>query len=63
MATTIYLDESGCLGWKLDAPYQRGGSSRHSLLLLQSFRMAAKRSSPVLYEAYTSDANVLLAAS
>ncbi|MCG1048758.1 MULTISPECIES: DUF3800 domain-containing protein [Mycetohabitans] len=28
MRATIYLDESGCLGWKLDAPYQRGGSSR-----------------------------------
>ncbi|GAA0788957.1 DUF3800 domain-containing protein [Cupriavidus gilardii] len=32
MAITIYLDESGCLGWKLDAPYQRGGSSRHFTL-------------------------------
>ncbi len=28
MGATIYLDESGCLGWKLEAPYQRGGSSR-----------------------------------
>lgn len=28
MRATIYLDESGCLGWKLDAPYQRGGSNR-----------------------------------
>lgn len=28
MGVTIYLDESGCLGWKLDAPYQQGGSSR-----------------------------------
>lgn len=25
----IYLDESGDLGWKFDAPYRRGGSSRH----------------------------------
>ena len=25
----IYLDESGDLGWKLDAPYMQGGSSRH----------------------------------
>ncbi|VAW69461.1 hypothetical protein MNBD_GAMMA09-1760 [hydrothermal vent metagenome] len=25
----IYLDESGDLGWKLDAPYRNGGSSRH----------------------------------
>lgn len=32
MAITIYLDESGCLGWQLDAPYQRGGSSRHFTL-------------------------------
>ncbi|RFU49366.1 DUF3800 domain-containing protein [Paraburkholderia sp. DHOC27] len=28
MAATIYLDESGCLGWRLDQPYLRGGSSR-----------------------------------
>ncbi|WP_322060006.1 DUF3800 domain-containing protein [Paraburkholderia sp. J63] len=28
LGATIFLDESGCLGWKLDAPYQRGGSSR-----------------------------------
>lgn len=25
----IYLDESGDLGWKFDAPYRNGGSSRH----------------------------------
>jgi hypothetical protein len=25
----IYLDESGDLGWKFDAPYRVGGSSRH----------------------------------
>jgi hypothetical protein len=25
----IYLDESGDLGWKLDAPYRNGGSSRY----------------------------------
>ncbi len=25
----IHLDESGDLGWKFDAPYRRGGSSRH----------------------------------
>ena len=29
MATTIYIDESGDLGWKLDLPYGQGGSSRH----------------------------------
>ncbi|CAD6563194.1 DUF3800 domain-containing protein [Paraburkholderia sabiae] len=28
MGATIYLDESGCLGWKLDQPYGHGGSSR-----------------------------------
>jgi hypothetical protein len=27
--TTIYLDESGDLGWKFDAPFKRGGSSRY----------------------------------
>lgn len=32
MAKTIYLDESGCLGWSLDEPYKRGGSSRHFTL-------------------------------
>lgn len=25
----VYLDESGDLGWKFDAPYRVGGSSRH----------------------------------
>ncbi|MGU7773760.1 DUF3800 domain-containing protein [Burkholderia sp. MR1-5-21] len=28
MGATIYLDESGCLGWKLDQAYGNGGSSR-----------------------------------
>ena len=28
MATNIYLDESGDLGWVLDKPYRHGGSSR-----------------------------------
>lgn len=27
-AVVIYLDESGDLGWKFDAPYRQGGSSR-----------------------------------
>ncbi len=26
---TVYLDESGDLGWKFDAPYRKGGSSRY----------------------------------
>jgi hypothetical protein len=28
MGVTIYLDESGCLGWKLNQPYLHGGSSQ-----------------------------------
>lgn len=27
-SSVIYLDESGDLGWKFDAPYRKGGSSR-----------------------------------
>lgn len=29
MATNIYLDESGDLGWKFNHPYRQGGSSRY----------------------------------
>lgn len=29
MATNVYLDESGDLGWVLDKPYRNGGSSRY----------------------------------
>jgi hypothetical protein len=29
MSAIIYIDESGDLGWTLDKPYRRGGSSRH----------------------------------
>jgi hypothetical protein len=32
MGVTIYLDESGCLGWKLTKPYLRGGSSQYFTL-------------------------------
>jgi hypothetical protein len=28
-SATIYLDEAGDLGWKFDAPYRHGGSSRY----------------------------------
>lgn len=28
-SAVIYLDESGDLGWKFDAPFQQGGSSRY----------------------------------
>jgi ureidoglycolate hydrolase len=30
--TTIYLDESGDLGWLLDKPHNQGGSSRYLTL-------------------------------
>jgi hypothetical protein len=43
MSITIYLDESGCLGWKLDAPYQSGDSSRHFTLAAAVIPMARKR--------------------
>lgn len=29
MPKKVYLDESGDLGWKFDAPYRKGGSSRY----------------------------------
>lgn len=29
MEIDVYIDESGDLGWKFDAPYRNGGSSRH----------------------------------
>jgi hypothetical protein len=29
MTCNVYLDESGDLGWKFDAPYRKGGSSRY----------------------------------
>lgn len=29
MAINVYLDESGNTGWKFDAPYRNGGSSRY----------------------------------
>lgn len=30
--TSIFLDESGCLGWTLNHPYGKGGSSRYLVL-------------------------------
>lgn len=30
--TSVFLDESGCLGWTLDKPYGKGGSSRFLVL-------------------------------
>ncbi len=32
LTRSIYLDESGCLGWSLDEPYGKGGSSRFLVL-------------------------------
>ena len=32
LTRSIYLDESGCLGWSLDKPYGKGGSSRFLVL-------------------------------
>ena len=32
MNTSIYLDESGDLGWTLDKPHNNGGSSRYLTL-------------------------------
>lgn len=29
MQISVYLDESGDLGWKFDHPYRNGGSSRY----------------------------------
>lgn len=52
----IYLDESGDLGWKFDAPYRRGGSSRHitiaSLVVSQSKKHLPKRLIKKLYNKF-----------
>ncbi|PCH64231.1 MAG: hypothetical protein COC09_03065 [Gammaproteobacteria bacterium] len=49
----IYLDESGDLGWKFNAPYRRGGSSRHitiaSLVVSPSKKHLPKRLIKKLY--------------
>ena len=42
MRTFIYLDESGDLGWNMDKPYQRGGSSR--MLTLAAICMPEEKS-------------------
>lgn len=50
---TIALDESGDLGWKFDAPYRRGGSSRYltiaSILYPQDKKQHPKRLVKDLY--------------
>lgn len=52
----VYLDESGDLGWKFDAPYRKGGSSRHltiaSLLISRSKIHLPKRLIRDLYTKY-----------
>jgi len=55
----IYLDESGDLGWTLDQPYRRGGSSRHltiaALIVSPENRHRPKRVIKKLYEKYSWD--------
>lgn len=57
---TIALDESGDLGWKFDAPYRRGGSSRHltiaSILYPQAKNKHPKRLIKSLYSKFNWDA-------
>ena len=52
----IYLDESGDLGWKFDAPYRRGGSSRYltiaALVASEEKRNLAKRLVKKLYQKF-----------
>lgn len=55
----IVLDESGDLGWKFDAPYRRGGSSRYltigSLWVDNKVKHKPKRIIKRLYEKYKWD--------
>lgn len=41
--TSIFLDESGCLGWTLDKPYGTGGSSRFLVLAAISVPVGADK--------------------
>lgn len=54
--TYIYLDESGDLGWKFDAPYRHGGSSRFltisALLVPDSKKHLPKRIIQKLYKKF-----------
>jgi len=58
----IYLDESGDLGWKFDAPYRRGGSSRHltiaSLVASQNKKHLPKRLIKKLYTKFKWPTNI-----
>lgn len=54
MDVSIYLDESGDLGWKFDLPYRQGGSSRYltiaAILIQHDQRKDLKRLMRKLYE-------------
>lgn len=58
----IYLDESGDLGWKFDAPYRKGGSSRHitisTLTVPDNKKHLPKRLIKKLYEKYKWDPKI-----
>ncbi|VEH66653.1 Uncharacterised protein [Rodentibacter pneumotropicus] len=54
MQVSVYLDESGDLGWKFDAPYRQGGSSRYltiaTILIHHDKRHLLKRLMKSLYK-------------
>lgn len=54
MQASIFLDESGDLGWKFDKPYRQGGSSRYltiaAILISHEKRHFLKRIMRRLYE-------------
>lgn len=53
MQVSVYLDESGDLGWKFDQPYRKGGSSRYltiaTIIIQHSKRHLLKRLMKELY--------------
>jgi hypothetical protein len=55
-SAVIYLDEAGDLGWKFDAPYRRGGSSRFltisALCVPESKKHLPKRMVRKLYQQF-----------
>lgn len=54
MKCSVYLDESGDLGWKFDLPYRMGGSSRYltiaTIIIDHSTRHLLKRLMKELYK-------------
>jgi hypothetical protein len=58
----IYLDESGDLGWKFNAPYRRGGSSRYltiaSVVTSPSKKHLPKRLIKKLYSKFNWPTNI-----